>query len=258
MNMTRDYRRQQYWQESYLEELLKLLPGELSQRQQGQLLHGVIRHGLLQLPEYEILRPALLDVEDVLDGVSWVEERRKAHGRLRDELFEQLSNQFTVPTLEGGYNACCLLHELRVALWNRVQSGFETVQMPPVAPWAVHVLRDILLDPFREVTLSPEHMTLQVRQLAQAIYQGREFSALPVLADALEEAGVENSFILRHLRGWDLCPVCLGEGGLQMNSTWVPCELCDEGDDSDIGWARRKYGCVRGCGVLALILENSA
>jgi hypothetical protein len=37
--------------------------------------------------------------------------------------------------------------------------------------------------------------------LAQAIYEGRAFDLLPVLADALEEAGCIHIDLLDHLRG---------------------------------------------------------
>jgi hypothetical protein len=39
-----------------------------------------------------------------------------------------------------------------------------------------------------------------VVKVAQAIRRDREFSSLPVLADALEEAGCDNTAILEHCR----------------------------------------------------------
>ena len=47
----------------------------------------------------------------------------------------------------------------------------------------------------------PAWLTLAVVDLAQAIYEDRDWAALPVLADALEEAGCTNRDILDHLRG---------------------------------------------------------
>jgi hypothetical protein len=40
-----------------------------------------------------------------------------------------------------------------------------------------------------------------IPKLAQAIYDERAFDHLPVLADALEEAGCANADILAHCRG---------------------------------------------------------
>jgi hypothetical protein len=51
---------------------------------------------------------------------------------------------------------------------------------------------------FRPVTLDPDWLTSNVKTLAQAIYDDRSFSGLPILADALEEAGCTNADLLHH------------------------------------------------------------
>jgi hypothetical protein len=70
------------------------------------------------------------------------------------------------------------------------------------------LLRDIVGNPYRPVTLSPAWQTPQVVALAQAAYEQRERPAgtleatrLAVLADALEEAGCAQADLLGHLRG---------------------------------------------------------
>jgi hypothetical protein len=62
------------------------------------------------------------------------------------------------------------------------------------------LLRDILGNPFRQVTLNPAWQTSTVTALAQAIYTDRAFDRLPILADALEDAGCDNADILNHCR----------------------------------------------------------
>jgi hypothetical protein len=62
-------------------------------------------------------------------------------------------------------------------------------------------LRDIFGNPFRPVTLDPGWLTPTVKALAQAIYEERTFTHLPVLADALEESGCNSQDILSHFRG---------------------------------------------------------
>ncbi|WP_232069797.1 hypothetical protein [Gemmata massiliana] len=37
--------------------------------------------------------------------------------------------------------------------------------------------------------------------LAQQVYESRDFSAMPILADALQDAGCDNIDILDHCRG---------------------------------------------------------
>jgi len=51
-----------------------------------------------------------------------------------------------------------------------------------------------------------------IRKIAQAIYEERRFEDMPVLADALQEAGCENADILNHCRGWGLVQASPGKG----------------------------------------------
>jgi hypothetical protein len=65
------------------------------------------------------------------------------------------------------------------------------------------LLRDVVGNPFREVELDPSWCKWSngtVRRMAQAIYADRRFDDLPILADALEDAGCTNEDILTHCR----------------------------------------------------------
>jgi hypothetical protein len=62
------------------------------------------------------------------------------------------------------------------------------------------LLRDIFGNPFRPVRFDPAWATPAVLSVARAIYEERRFVDLPVLADALEEAGCTNADILDHCR----------------------------------------------------------
>jgi hypothetical protein len=62
-------------------------------------------------------------------------------------------------------------------------------------------LRDIFGNPFRPVAFSPAWRTDTTVALARQIYEERDFSAMPILADALEEAGCTTPYLLGHLRG---------------------------------------------------------
>jgi hypothetical protein len=63
------------------------------------------------------------------------------------------------------------------------------------------LLRDIFGNPFRSVTLSPEWRTETAAALARQMYSARDFSAMPFLANALQDAGCDNADILDHCRG---------------------------------------------------------
>jgi hypothetical protein len=63
-----------------------------------------------------------------------------------------------------------------------------------------HLLREMLGNPFRPRSINPSCQTPQVARLAQGIYDNRAFDRLPVLADALEDAGCTDAAILGHCR----------------------------------------------------------
>ena len=62
------------------------------------------------------------------------------------------------------------------------------------------LLRDIF-NPFRPVLFEPIWRTPQAVALARTAYDERQFEDLPLLADALEEAGCTDEAILAHCRG---------------------------------------------------------
>jgi hypothetical protein len=55
--------------------------------------------------------------------------------------------------------------------------------------------------PFRAPTFSPSWRTNTAVLLAQQMYDSRDFSALPILADALQDVGCDSAEILDHCRG---------------------------------------------------------
>ena len=55
-------------------------------------------------------------------------------------------------------------------------------------------------NPFRAVTVDPAWLTSTVITLARGIYDDRAFDRLPILADALQDAGCDNADVLNHCR----------------------------------------------------------
>ena len=51
------------------------------------------------------------------------------------------------------------------------------------------------------VTFSPEWKTDTALSLARQMYESRDFSPMPILADALQDAGCDNEDVLSHCRG---------------------------------------------------------
>ena len=83
-----------------------------------------------------------------------------------------------------------------------VRSINSTAPAPVADEGSAHtkIARDIFGNPFRPIALVPAWRTATVISLAQAIYDGRHFDRLPILADALEDAGCTDAAILDHCR----------------------------------------------------------
>lgn len=98
------------------------------------------------------------------------------------------------------------------------------------------LLRDIFGNPFRPVEKLIRHRVSlhgqrdvsvpswlnwndgTIRKLAEGIYDDNAFERMPILADALEEAGCDNQEMLNHCRNWQKkalkhneCPICGAE-----------------------------------------------
>ena len=63
------------------------------------------------------------------------------------------------------------------------------------------LLRDIFGNPFRPVAFDPEWWTDTAVAIARQMYESRDFSAMPILADALQDADCDNADVLDHCRG---------------------------------------------------------
>jgi hypothetical protein len=72
---------------------------------------------------------------------------------------------------------------------------------------AVALIRDVFGNPFRPVAFSPEWCTDTAVSLARQMYESRDFSAMPILADALQDAGCDRSDVLDHCRDTSLTHV---------------------------------------------------
>ena len=64
-----------------------------------------------------------------------------------------------------------------------------------------HLLRDIFGNPFRPVAFAQAWRSETAVAMATGIYAERAFDRLPILADALEEAGCDHPDVLSHCRG---------------------------------------------------------
>jgi hypothetical protein len=76
------------------------------------------------------------------------------------------------------------------------------------------LLRDVFGNPFRPIALDPAWLTWHdglLVSMARQMCESRDFSDMPILADALEETGCSNQDILGHCRS----------GGEHVRGCWV-------------------------------------
>jgi hypothetical protein len=112
------------------------------------------------------------------------------------------------------YDAVALLSSVQVSMeWWFWLNSIELVAIPTTPQEAADaiqlgtyrdhlpLLRCIVGNPFRPVTCNPSWRTSTAVSLAEAIYAERAFDRLPILADALEEAGCTQPDVLTHCRG---------------------------------------------------------
>jgi hypothetical protein len=89
----------------------------------------------------------------------------------------------------------------RNAAWSAAHA--VNVEAPQEQKAQCELLRDAFGNPFRLETFELSWMLWRdrcIERVAQTIYEERRFEELPILADALEEAGCENETILWHCR----------------------------------------------------------
>ena len=84
---------------------------------------------------------------------------------------------------------------------------FRGLQRPGETWFTVNRDCDIFGNDFKPLTFSPAWRTDTATLLARTMYESRDFSAMPILADALQDAGCDNPDILDHCRDTTLTHV---------------------------------------------------
>jgi hypothetical protein len=166
----------------------------------------------------ERCRAAVEAVERVVDGHGQPEEREDAKAAART-VFASLR---TASDRASPNAALAVLYatggslpgrDVPFSVANRVDQTVEaaTYAVAPaggpvrVAEYAgqSNLLRCIIGNPFLRTTAARSWLTWRegtILKLAQAIYEERAFDRLPILGDALEDAGCDNDIVLGHCR----------------------------------------------------------
>lgn len=70
-----------------------------------------------------------------------------------------------------------------------------------LSDYPLRLIHEVVGNPFRPVEFSAKWRTDTAVTLARQMYDSRDFSAMPILADALQDAGCDNEEVLSHCRG---------------------------------------------------------
>lgn len=99
-------------------------------------------------------------------------------------------------------------------LTRRVAATACELSADPAAEYLAQAVlfRDIFGFPFRPVAFDPAWRSETAVALARGMYDGRDFGLMPVLADALDDAGCDHPDVLAHCRDRD---------GVHVRGCWV-------------------------------------
>jgi hypothetical protein len=152
-------------------------------------------------------REAVETMELLADGRADEGQRFQAYKRALEAYYATHRAAAVGAALNSAYGAwmTCQAEAWRTRAAVRAALGAEAGRRPPrevAAPYA-DLLRDVFGNPFRPIVLDPAWVKWNrgaLRGIAETIYQERAYERLPVLADALEDAGCDNADLLGHLR----------------------------------------------------------
>jgi hypothetical protein len=199
-----------------VEEMLVLLGSSTSPRKLRLFLVKCAQRVLPSDPDNDMVQ-ALGTAERFADGAASKAELTRARSALKTNhtarcaqngvlyldhirsvpAWHAARDQMTRAGTEG--SGCCAWSTVREPSEN---GSWFTLRSPtPELAEQATILRDIFGNPFRPVTFDPRWRTSDVVSLAQAIYDDKAFERMPILADALMDAGCEEEQIIGHCRG---------------------------------------------------------
>jgi hypothetical protein len=155
----------------------------------------------------KLLRKALMAAERLADGLAIepisfdtrairLESLHPEPGRLRNGVASAASVSCWAEVVQLMAWAGVQSESVRIELWRALSIPGSTRLIS-----AAQLLRCIVGNPFRPVAVETCWLTSTVVGLAETIYTERAFDRLPILADALEDAGCGEPALLAHCRG---------------------------------------------------------
>jgi hypothetical protein len=208
-------------------EMLEFLPGEPAKRKL-MMFAAMCCLRMMLLVTDERLRAGIQCVQRLSEGIIQPSEAQAVCRDVRGYLSTQLNSGFDDPACSAVIEAL----ERHSRHWSAaVSSHVKCAIVDPLiergadnTAWAEEqreqclIVRDIFGNPFRPVHFSSAWRTPNVLGIAQGIYEERAFERLPILADALMDAGCFDEEIIghchqpgEHVRGCWVVDLCLGK-----------------------------------------------
>jgi hypothetical protein len=156
--------------------------------------------------------------EQFADGLVTKDQLRMTRETLREWEFEGLARILAYQAVRESLNPAAVVAALETAKLAQQASAIETTWRSLTATSKVAreatdssalaaakqtqscTVRDIFGNPFRPFAFDPAWRTPSVVAVAQTMYDERRFEDMPILADALEEAGCTAQELLDHCR----------------------------------------------------------
>ena len=195
--------------------LLQHLTKSASPRKLRLLLAACVRHSFPPSPDADMIAAAHV-AEQFADGKA----DSKDLGQVRRALAKSqpARGERWAPKYTENIKTVPAWHVLRETIFTAVYEGAQTsgwsttrkkdpsggvIADFPEKECAAQadLLREIFGNPFRPIALNPRWLTSNVVDLAGAIYEERAFERMPILADALMDAGCDSEEIIAHCRG---------------------------------------------------------
>jgi hypothetical protein len=189
--------------------LFSLITAERRTHRIHRLITCGFCRGLWHLVTHKHSRSAVETAERFADGLALEEELKVAFRRAWavHEAVDPENVQERNLATQTVWAAAMTAHWLAIGVSNaameatRIAANRGGAAMVQEKEKICNLLRCIGGNPFRPVKLDCPSRTPTVVHLAQSMYDDRTFDDLPILADALEDAGCHQQELLDHLRG---------------------------------------------------------
>jgi len=194
--------------------LIQFVEGRLSARKRRLLAAALCRVADRHADTPELAR-ALNEVEWFADGLAGAPELDRARQRCRVMAVQQRSQsdrlaleggpEDSLPALEQHELAWAVAYAAAVSVTlrdvlMRLSGEFERSPDGRFASACRDRVLDVVGNPFRPAAFDPSWRTSTALSLASQMYDSRDFGAMPILADALQDAGCTSDDILGHCR----------------------------------------------------------